>query len=158
MQMRPPQRTLRTMRGPCLGTEFDTYPGRPLDRWINQSEIFWKPCEPAHTMISQPWGIYAPLVPLREGAMQKVWFGLAFAATAIIASPAPAQDYQRNFVECAKELGLDPDAGYTHKLRDGRTLRRWYFRSEAQQATFNDCVARKASLAPKPAAKGRASR
>jgi hypothetical protein len=94
----------------------------------------------------------------REGAMQKVWFGLAFAATAIIASPAPAQDYHRNFVECAKELGLDPDAGYTHKLQDGRTLRRWYFRSEAQQATFNDCVARKASLAPKPAAKGRASR
>ncbi len=91
-----------------------------------------------------------------EGAMQKVWFGLAFAA--IIANPAPAQDYHRNFVECAKELGLDPDAGYTHKLQDGRTLRRWYFRSEAQQATFNDCVARKASLAPKPAAKGRASR
>src|SRR5258708_31358806 len=80
----------------------------------------------------------------REGAMQKVWFGLAFTAAAIIANPAPAQDYHRNFVECAKELGLDPDAGYTHKLQDGTTLRRWYFRSEAQQATFNDCVARKA--------------
>src|SRR5258708_23793418 len=32
-----------------------------------QSEIFSKPCEPAHTMISRPWGIYAPLVPLRPG-------------------------------------------------------------------------------------------
>ena len=94
----------------------------------------------------------------REGAMQKVWFGLAFAAAAMIASPAPAQDYHRNFVECAKELGLDPDAGYTHTLQDGRTLRRWYLRSEAQSAAFNDCVARKASLAPRPAAKGRASR
>src|SRR5260370_41672316 len=49
----------------------------------------------------------------REGAMQKVWFGLAFTAAAIIANPAPAQDYHRNFAECAKELGLDPDAGYT---------------------------------------------
>jgi hypothetical protein len=95
----------------------------------------------------------------REGAMQKVWFGLAFAA--IIANPAPAQEYHRNFVECAKELGLYPDASYTHRLQSdagGRVLRRWYFRSEAQQATFNDCVARKASLAPKPSAKGRASR
>jgi hypothetical protein len=43
-------------------------------------------------------------------------------------------------------------------LQDGRVLRRWYLRSEAQSAAFNDCVARKASLAPKPAAKGRASR
>jgi hypothetical protein len=90
--------------------------------------------------------------------MHKVRFALAFAAAATIANPAPAQDYQRNFVECAKELGPDPDAGYTHKLQDGRTLRRWYFRSEAQSAAFNDCVTRKASLAPKPAAKGRASR
>ena len=92
----------------------------------------------------------------REGAMRRVWFGLAFAA--IFANPAPGQDYHRNFVECAKELGLDPDTGYTHKLQDGRTLRRWYVRNDAQQALFNDCVARKASLAPKPAAKGRASR
>ncbi len=89
--------------------------------------------------------------------MRKIWFGLAFAA--IIANPASAQDYHKNFVECAKELGLDPDVGYTHRLQSdagGRVLRRWYFRSEAQQATFNDCVARKASLAPKPSAKGSA--
>ena len=38
--------------------------------------------------------------------MHKVWFALAFAAAATIANPARAQDYQRNFVECAKELGL----------------------------------------------------
>jgi len=90
--------------------------------------------------------------------MQKVCFAIAFAAAAMIASPAPAQDYHRNFVECAKELGLDPDAGYTHKLQDGKTLRRWYFRSEAQAAVFNDCVARRASLAPNPSPKGRAAR
>jgi hypothetical protein len=90
--------------------------------------------------------------------MRKVCFALAFAAAAIIANPASAQDYHRNFVECAKELGLDPDVSYTHKLQDGRTLQRWYFRSEAQSAAFNDCVARKASLAPKPSAKARASR
>jgi hypothetical protein len=91
--------------------------------------------------------------------MHRIWFGLAFAA--IIAAPAPAQDYQKNFVECARELGLDPDVSYTHRLQSdagGKVLRRWYFRSEAQQAAFNDCVARKASLAPKPSAKGRASR
>src|SRR5712671_7190323 len=53
--------------------------GPPLDRCINQSEIFWKPCEPAHTVISQPWGIYAPLVRLRPGgsdAKSLVWTGL----------------------------------------------------------------------------------
>jgi hypothetical protein len=91
--------------------------------------------------------------------MHRIWFGLAFAA--IIAAPAPAQDYQKNFVECARELGLDPDVSYTHRLQSdagGKVLRRWYFRSEAQQAAFNDCVARKANLAPKPSAKGRASR
>jgi hypothetical protein len=129
----------------------------PPDRRINQSEIFRTPCEPAHTMISGRWGIYGRWCHFdREGAMRRVWFGLAFAA--VIANPAPAQDYRRNFVECAKELGLYPDTGYTHKLQDGKTLRRWYFRSEAQSAVFNDCVARKASLAPKPAAKGNASR
>jgi hypothetical protein len=90
--------------------------------------------------------------------MHKIWFGLAFVA--IIAEPAMAQDYHKNFVECTKELGLRPDAGYTQKIQSegGRTLRRWYFQSEAQAAVFNDCVARKASLAPKPSAKGRASR
>jgi hypothetical protein len=90
--------------------------------------------------------------------MHKIWFGLAFAA--IIAEPALAQDYQRNFIECVKELGLHPDTSYERKIQSegGRVLRRWYFQSEAQAAVFNDCVARKASLAPKPSAKGRASR
>jgi len=87
--------------------------------------------------------------------MHKIWLGLAFAL--IIANPTPAQDYQKNFLECVKELGLEPDVGYTHKLRSdagGRELRGWYFRSEAQAAVFNDCVARKASLAAKPSTKG----
>ena len=79
-----------------------------------------------------------------RGEMPKIWLGLAFAA--LIANPAPAQNYSKNFVDCAKELGLQPDIG-TQKLSDGRVLRSWYFNSEAQEATFNDCVARKASLA-----------
>jgi hypothetical protein len=86
--------------------------------------------------------------------MYKIWFGLAFAA--VVVNPASAQDYHKNFAECVKELGLEPDVGYTHKLqRDagGRELRKWYFRSEAQAAVFNDCLARKASLAPKPSAR-----
>jgi hypothetical protein len=42
--------------------------------------------------------------------MRKIWFRLAFAAfAAIIAEPAPAQDHHKNFVECTKELGLQPD-------------------------------------------------
>jgi len=87
--------------------------------------------------------------------MHKIWFALAFAA--IMVNPASAQDYRKNFAECVKELGLEPDVGYTHKLQPeagGHVLRRWYFRSDAQAAVFNDCVARKASLAPKPSAKG----
>jgi hypothetical protein len=83
--------------------------------------------------------------------MRKIWLGLAFAA--IIAEPAPAQQH---VVECANELGLRHDASYDQKIQsaEGRTLRRWYFSSEAQQAVFNDCVARKASLAGKPSPKG----
>jgi len=86
--------------------------------------------------------------------MYKIWFGLAFAA--IVVNPASAQDYRKNFADCVKELGLEPDPGYSHKIQSegGRELRKWYFRSEAQSAVFNDCVARKASLAPKPSAKG----
>ena len=85
--------------------------------------------------------------------MRKIWFGLAFAA--IIAYPASAQDYHRNFAECAKELGLNPDVHFAQRIQsEGRVLRRWYFHSEAQQATFNDCVARKASVAAKPSPKG----
>jgi hypothetical protein len=87
--------------------------------------------------------------------MYKICFALAFAT--ILVSPASAQNYHKNFNECAKELGLQFDPSYTHKLQadaGGRVLRRWYFHSEAQAAMFNDCVARKASLAAKPGAKG----
>lgn len=86
--------------------------------------------------------------------MHKIWIGLAFAV--LVAAPAPAQDYQKNFIECVKELGLEYDTSYAQKIQSagGRVLHRWYFRSEAQQAVFNDCVARKASLAPKPSSKG----
>jgi hypothetical protein len=86
--------------------------------------------------------------------MRKIWFGLAFAAfAATIAQPAPAQDRQKNFVECMKELGLqlDPNA---HRLQDGRTLRTWYAHTEAQEAAFSDCVARKANRPGKPSARG----
>jgi hypothetical protein len=83
--------------------------------------------------------------------MHKIWFGLVFAAIAV--NPASAQDYRKNWAECVKELGLEPDPSYAHKIQSegGRELRRWYFRSEAQAAVFNDCVARKASLTSKPA-------
>ena len=85
--------------------------------------------------------------------MRKIWFGLAFAA--MLAEPAPAQDYSRNFVECTKELGLQADPNYPQRLQsDGRVLRKWYLHSEAQQAAFSDCVARKANLARTPSAKG----
>ncbi len=86
--------------------------------------------------------------------MHKICFALAFAVMAV--RPASAQDYRKNFAECVKELGLQPDPSYTHKVQStGGTLRRWYFHTEAQAAVFNDCVARKASLAAKPGAKGR---
>jgi hypothetical protein len=93
--------------------------------------------------------------------MHKIWFGLPFAA--LIATPTLAQDYHKNFVECARELGLQRDVGYAQKVQSDegrRVLRKWYLHSEAQQAVFNDCVARKVSLAPKSSAKGppRASR
>jgi hypothetical protein len=84
--------------------------------------------------------------------MNKIWFGLAFAV--VVAGPATAQDHHRNFVECTKQLGLQADPGNPQKLSDGRLSRRWYFHSEAQEAAFSDCVARKAgpgsSAAPRP--------
>jgi len=87
--------------------------------------------------------------------MYKIWFGMAFAA--IVANPAPAQDYNRNLNECLKEAGLQPDPSYAVKLQSDpghRTLHMWYPHSEAQFALINDCVARKARLAPQPSAKG----
>ena len=86
--------------------------------------------------------------------MRNIWFGMAFAA--LIAHPAVAQDYHKNFAECAKEFGLYPDTSYTHKLQadaGGRTLRRWYFRGEPQRLAFEDCLVRKAKLAPQPSPK-----
>jgi len=87
--------------------------------------------------------------------MHKIWLGLGFAG--LIANPVLAQDYSKNFAECAKELGLNPDAGYSQKIQSegGRVLHKWWLQSDAQLAAFNDCVARKASLAPKPTATGR---
>jgi len=59
--------------------------------------------------------------------MYKIWFGLAFAA--IVVSPASAQDYHKNWIECAKELGwqlhsvnkLSDDVRY--KCGGGKTRR-----------------------------------
>ena len=72
--------------------------------------------------------------------MNKTWFGLAFsfglAFLVIVAGPALAQNYNKNFVECMKELGLPADARNPYKLS--------VFHSEAQEAAFSDCVARKA--------------
>ena len=51
--------------------------------------------------------------------MYKILFGLAFAA--IVVNPASAQNYHKNWVECAKELGWQPDP-LVQKLSDGRTL------------------------------------
>ena len=85
--------------------------------------------------------------------MHRFCFALAFAG--MVVGPASAQDYQKNFAECVRELGLQADPSYTHKIEStGRTLRRWYFHSEAQAAVFNECVARKARLAAKPGNRG----
>ena len=68
--------------------------------------------------------------------MNKIWFGLAFSVMVAVAGPASAQNYNKNFVECMKELGLPADAGNPYKLS--------VFHSEAQEAAFSDCVTRKA--------------
>jgi hypothetical protein len=84
--------------------------------------------------------------------MNKIWFGLACAV--MVAGPATAQNYNKNFVECTKQLHLQADPGNPQKLSDGRLSHRWYFHSESQEAAFSDCVARKAapgsSAAPRP--------
>ena len=66
--------------------------------------------------------------------MNKIWFGLAFSV--MVAGPAPAQNYNKNSVECMKELGLPADAGNPYKLSA--------FHTEAHEAAFSDCVTRKA--------------
>jgi hypothetical protein len=77
------------------------------------------------------------------------------AADPVSDQPAPAPNYQKNVVECAKELGLQADGGSPYKLSDGRMSRRWYFHSEAQEAAFSDCVSRKASSASSAASRSR---
>ena len=79
--------------------------------------------------------------------MNKIWFVLPFAV--MVAGPAPAQNYNKNFVECTKELGLQIDPNVL-RLQDGRVPRRWYVQSETQEMLFQDCVARKAILPSKP--------
>jgi hypothetical protein len=101
-------------------------------------------------------GIIKMVHSIREGAMHKIWLGLAFVVA--IAAPAIGQDYHKNFRECAKEIGLYPDTSYTHKLQaeaGGHTLRRWYFRGEAQRMAFEDCLVRRSKLAPQQSAKGK---
>jgi len=80
-----------------------------------------------------------------EGAVYKILFGLAFAA--IVVNPASAQDYRKNFHECAKETGMWRDTAYTHKLQDGRVAVRYRANGQAQQRAFHDCLARKGSSA-----------
>lgn len=74
--------------------------------------------------------------------MYKILVGLTFAA--MVATPALAQDYRKNFHECAKETGMWRDTAYTHKLQDGRIAGRYRANSQAQQMAFHDCLARKA--------------
>jgi hypothetical protein len=66
--------------------------------------------------------------------MNKIWFALAFSV--MVAGAASAQNYNKNFVECMKELGLPADAGNPYKLS--------VFHTEAHEAAFSDCVTRKA--------------
>jgi hypothetical protein len=75
--------------------------------------------------------------------MYKIWLGLAFIA--VIAQPALAQDYRKNFHACAKETGMWRDTAYTHKLQNGRVAVRYRANGQAQQTAFHDCLARKAS-------------
>jgi hypothetical protein len=77
--------------------------------------------------------------------MYKILVGLTFAA--IVAAPALAQDYRKNFHACAKEIGMRRDTAYTHKLQDGRVAVRYRANGQAQQTAFHDCLARKASSA-----------
>ena len=77
--------------------------------------------------------------------MCKVWLALVSVA-AIIPAPAVAQN---NVIECAKATG-----GIQIQTSDPHQFR-WYFPNEALTARFNDCVARRAALAPAPPNKAR---
>jgi hypothetical protein len=74
--------------------------------------------------------------------MLKIRFGLALLAI-IMAEPALAQNYNRNFLECAKQLGAVEDV-----RPSGDHLRMFHFNSEQQHIAFMDCVARKAKETP----------
>jgi hypothetical protein len=88
-----------------------------------------------------------------SGKMNKIWIGLAFAA--VIAGPVAAQDYRKNFAECAKELGLPREPGSPQKLSNGHLLYKWTLHSEAQEAAFIDCLARKANRGSSAASRPR---
>jgi hypothetical protein len=75
--------------------------------------------------------------------MRKIWLALVGGA-AIIPAPAVAQS---SVIECAKESG-----GIQIITSDRRQFR-WYFPSDMLTARFNDCVARRAALAPQPSTK-----
>jgi len=47
--------------------------------------------------------------------MQKVLVVLALAV--IISTPVPAQNYNKNFAECAKEVGFNPAKLHTKTVR-----------------------------------------
>lgn len=74
--------------------------------------------------------------------MLKMWFGLPLAAI-VTAEPALAQNYNKNFLECAKQLGAVEDV-----RPSGDHLRMFHFNSESQHIAFMDCVARKAKQSP----------
>jgi hypothetical protein len=78
--------------------------------------------------------------------MCKVWLGLAFVAI-VSAQPTSAQEYRKNFVECAKAVGFNPPV-------TGGRPRKWHYHSEIQNVAFMDCVTRKERLAPTSSAKG----
>jgi len=77
--------------------------------------------------------------------MLRIWLGLPLVA-AFAPEPALAQNYNKNWYECVHELGL------SEVVRpSGDHLRQFRLNSEQQMMVFNDCLARKARLAPAPA-------
>ena len=74
--------------------------------------------------------------------MLKMWFGVLLVAV-ITAEPALAQSYNKNWYECAHELGLGEVV-----RPSGDHLRQFRLNSEQQMMVFNNCLAKKAKLAP----------